>query len=227
MDLTPIIFFYIACYFISFFLCIPIGPVNLEVFHTALKKHYPQAISVAIGGALGDSVWATCAFFGISPFASSPNMEAAFFLFTAIITAGLGIVALKDSRFVEKTEECLAAPIKRRRKRWAFFKGLSLVLVNPLGIVSWMICLQFLRKNKIFIPMQLNYEIIFFIVVTIGAATYFLLIVLITNKMKNIFNPQRTRKITRGLGYLLLTFSAYFLFYAIKTFFFNHTAVPA
>jgi threonine/homoserine/homoserine lactone efflux protein len=224
--MTEIIFFYIACYFISFFLCIPIGPVNLEVFHTSLKKHFPQAISIAIGGALGDSVWATCAFFGISPFANSPNMEAAFFLFTAIITAGLGIVALKDSRFVEKTEECFAAKVKRKRKRWALLKGFSLVLVNPLGIVSWMICLQFLRKNKIFIPMELNYEIIFFIVVTVGAASYFLLIVLITNKMKNIFNPQRTRKITRGLGYLLLTFSAYFLFYAIKAFFFNHTAMP-
>jgi threonine/homoserine/homoserine lactone efflux protein len=175
---------------------------------------------IAIGAAVGDAVWATCAFFGISPFADSPNMEAIFFVFTALITLGLGLVALKDSRFIEKKEEQLVTKIKR--KRWALLKGLTLVLVNPLGIVSWMICLQFLRKNKIFIPMQLRYEILFFIVVVVGAACYFLLVVFITNKMKNFFSPKRTVKVTRALGYILLTFSAYFLFYAIKAFFFNN-----
>ncbi|MCP5046207.1 MAG: LysE family transporter [bacterium] len=223
--MSSIIIFYISSFFIAFFLCIPIGPVNLEIFHNALKKHYPQAISVAIGGAVGDSVWATLAFFGISPFDSSPHLEAAFFLFTTLITAGLGIAILKDSKALEKREEQIVTKIKR--KRWALLKGLTLVLVNPLGIVSWMICLQFLRKNNIFIPMTLNYEILFFVVVTAGAASYFLLVVLITNKMKSIFNPERTVKITRFLGYLLLTFSAYFLFYSVKAFFFNNHAVPA
>lgn len=229
MTLTAIILFYVACYFLSFFLCIPIGPVNLEIFHNALKKHYPQAISVAIGGAIGDSVWATLAFFGISPFADNPNMEAFFFLFTAVITGGLGIVALKDSRFVEKTgkqTDQMPTVTKIKRKRWALLKGLTLVLVNPLGIVSWMICLQFLRKNGIFIPMTINYEILFFVVVTVGAASYFFLVIFITNKMKNFFNPERTGKVTRYLGYLLLSFSVYFLFYAIKAFFFNSVSAP-
>jgi threonine/homoserine/homoserine lactone efflux protein len=217
--MLSIIIFYFACFWISFALGIPIGPVNLEIFHDAVQKQYSTAISVAIGAAFGDATWALLAFFGISPFTSSPNLEAAFFLFTAIITCTLGIIAIKDSRFIEKKEENLVTRIKR--KRWALLKGLMMVLINPLGIVSWMICLQFLRKNQIFIPMETRYEIIFFIVVTMGAASYFLLLVLITNKMKEIFNAKRAGKITKYLGYLLLLFSTYFLFYAIKTFFFN------
>lgn len=217
--MSSIIFFYIACYWISFFLCIPLGPVNLEVLHTALKKHYPQAIAVAIGGGLGDAFWATAAFFGVSPFINSPKLEGIFLVVTAVITLVLGIVALKDSKFIEKKEEEVVSRI--RRKRWAFLKGLTMVMVNPLGIVSWMICLQFLRKAGIYIPMRLNYEIIFFIVVTAGAASYFLLIIFITNKMKNILNPRRTHKITKYLGFLLLCLSAYFLYNAVRVLFFN------
>ena len=166
--MSSIILFYTACYWISFFLCIPLGPVNLEVFHTALKKHYPQAVAVAFGGAMGDAFWATAALFGVYPFINSPNLEGVFLSATAIITLVLGIVAVKDSRFIEKKEEEVASKI-RRRKRWAFIKGLSMVLVNPLGIISWMISLQFLKKIDIYIPMELNFEIIFYVVVTVGA----------------------------------------------------------
>jgi len=206
-------------------LCIPLGPVNLEVLHTALKKHYHQAIAVAIGGAMGDAIWATTAFFGVSPFMNSPRMEGIFLVVTAAITLLLGIVALKDSKFIGKKEEEMVTRI--RRKRWAFLKGLTMVLVNPLGIVSWMISLQFLRKIDIYIPMRLNYEIIFFIVVTVGAASYFLLMIFITNKMNTILNPRRTRKITKYLGFLLIGLSAYFLYNAVRVLFFNSRLLSA
>lgn len=221
--MTSILLFYTAVYFIAIILCIPIGPVNLEIFHTALKKQHVHAVAIAVGAAGGDAFWAMLAFFGISPFASSRYLEAAFFLFTAIITGVLGLLALKDSKikFVEKKEERITQII-RKRKRWSLLKGLGMVLLNPLGIVSWMICLQFLRKNNIFIPMKINYEIAFFLVVVAGASTYFLLIIFITHKMKRFFNPERTGKIVRGLGYVLLAFSVYFIFYTIKAFFFNN-----
>lgn len=222
--MSSIILFYISCYWIGFLNCIPIGPVNLEVFHTALRKQYPQAIAVAIGGALGDAVWALCAFFGISPFSRSLTMEAVFFLITAAITFFLGIVILKDSKFMTRKEEIIVEKI--RSKRWAFLKGLTLIMVNPLGVVTWMICLQFLRKMNLYIPLKLNHEIFFFLVVAAGAASYFILIVFITNKMKRFFNPERTGKITKYLGYGLFFLSAYFLINAIKVFFFNSSTLP-
>jgi len=217
--MSSIIFFYISCFFISFFLCIPIGPVNIEIFQNALKRLYPQAISIAVGAAIGDAVWAWLAFFGISPFMSSRYMEAAFFVFAAIITGILGIFALKDAKFLEKKEEEIFTKI--RRKRWALLKGLTMVLINPLGIVSWMISLSFLRKINIYIPLELNYEIFFFIVVLLGASTYFFLIIFITSKMKKVFSPERTTKVIKFLGYLLIVFSIYFLYNAVKLFFFN------
>ncbi|MCP4214906.1 MAG: LysE family transporter, partial [bacterium] len=158
--MLTIILFYFFSFWFGFLLCIPIGPVNLEVFNTALKKQYPQAVAVALGGALGDAIWAITAFFGVTPF-QTPKMEGFFFIATALITGVLGFLAIKDSKFIGKKEDGMVHKIKR--KRWAFLKGLTMVMVNPLGVVSWMICLQFLKKTGFYIPLELRYEIIFFL----------------------------------------------------------------
>jgi threonine/homoserine/homoserine lactone efflux protein len=223
--------FYVGCFFISFFLSIPIGPVNLEVFQSAVRKHHGAALSVALGAAAGDSVWAMAAFFGISPFLKNGynlSIEGVFLLVTAVITFILGLLSLKNARFleriekIEKKEEAIAERIKR--KRWAFLQGLGMVLINPLGIASWMLALSFLKKLKIYIPLTLNHEIFFMVVVILGAFSYFTLIVFITNKMKALCDPHNTRRVIRILGYVLIGFSLYFLFFALKAFYFHNGA---
>jgi threonine/homoserine/homoserine lactone efflux protein len=179
---------------------------------------------VALGASLGAATWAMAAFFGISPFLKNGYnilIEGIFLLITAIITFILGLLSLKDARLldrIEKKEEALAKNIKR--KRWAFAKGLAMVMINPLGIASWMIALSFMKKLKIYIPLILTYEAFFLITVLAGAFAYFTMIVFITNKMKAIFSPERTGKIIKILGYVLIIFSLYFLFFAVKTLFF-------
>ncbi|MBN2346394.1 MAG: LysE family transporter [Candidatus Aminicenantes bacterium] len=215
--------FYVCAFLLGFFLCIPIGPVNLEVFQNAVKKHYASALSLALGASIGDSVWAMAAFFGITPFLKNGynfSIEGIFLLVTAVITFILGILSLKDARFlekIEKKEEGLV--LKIRRKRWAFIQGLSMVLINPLGIASWMIALSFLKKLRIYIPLTLSYEIGFMLVVILGAFSYFTLIIFITNRMKSLCAPARTRKIVKALGIVLIAFSLYFLFFAFKALF--------
>ncbi len=216
--MLSIIFFYVCTFFIGFLLCIPIGPVNLEIFHNALRKRYTQAIAISIGAAMGDSIWALSAFFGISPFRNEDmNLKWIFFLVTAIITFILGVVALKDAKFIEKKGEQITTKLAKK-KRWAFLKGLFMVLINPLGIVSWMISLKFLESFNINIPLRLNYEILFVIVVILGATSYFFLVIFITNKMKKIFNNERTIKISKYLGYILIGFSLYFFGYSVHAF---------
>lgn len=218
-----IFLFYLACFFISFFLAIPIGPVNLEVFHTSVQKHYVHALMLAFGAAFGDAMWATAAFFGITPFLKNGHnawLEGAFLLLTAVITLALGLIALKDARLVErfeKKEEELASRIKR--KRWALLKGFTMVLINPLGIASWMIALSFLKKLDLKIPLEIRYEALFVAIVLLGTFSYFATIVFVTNRMENFFSPERTCRIIKGLGWVLILFSIYFTFFAIKALF--------
>ena len=121
---------------------------------------------------------------------------------------------------MEKEEDEITTII-RKKKRWAFLKGFALVIVNPLAVVSWMIVLKFLESFGIKIPLTFNYELFFFITVAAGAASYFLLIVFITNKMKHFFNPQRTAKVTKYIGYILLAFSLYFIYYTVNSYLFG------
>jgi hypothetical protein len=60
---------------------------------------------------------------------------------------------------------------------------------------------------------------LFIFVVILGVFSYFTLIIFITNKMKFLHNPQHTKKIIRVLGYVLIGFSLYFLFFALKALF--------
>jgi len=209
--------FYLSSFVIAFFLCIPIGPVNIEIFHVSLKRHYPQAVSIAIGAGIGDALWAILAFLGISPFLKSKTTEGIFFLMTAVITFVLGYIAINDSKKIKKREEEFTKRIKIG-KRISFLKGFLMVVINPLGIVSWMIILSFLRKLGVYIPSKINYEIFFFIVVTMGSTTYFLFLVFLTNKFKNFFNPSRSSNVIKYLGYILMVFSLYFIFYTLKSF---------
>lgn len=156
----PMLTFYLFVFWTAFFFKIPAGPVNLDIFHHAVKKHYPQAIFIAAGAAIGDGIWAICAFLGISPFISHPQMEATLLVITAVITACLGFNVLRNSKFMKHHDEAIAKKVKR--KRWSFVKGFTFVIINPLIFVSWVITLSFLRKSKIYIPHELNYEILLF-----------------------------------------------------------------
>ncbi len=216
--------FYIIAFWSCFLLSIPIGPVNIEVFQNALKKRYSYALSVALGAGVGDAIWASLAFFGISPFLKNNYnfcLEGFFLLATSIITFIIGIISLRDAHLaekIEKQEEELAKKISGR-KRAGFLKGFTLVAVNPLGIGSWFIILSFLKKLGIYIPNEIKHIIFYFIVVTAGAFAYFLLITILTRKFKNFFNPQRTRKVICTLGFLLIAFSIYFLYFAARAFY--------
>jgi len=224
--MLAILLFYLIVCAMGFTLCVMPGPVAIEVFHHAIKKQNKHALSIGIGAGIGDGVWAMVAFFGITPFLKNGqgnHLEGIFLLVAAVITFIIGTLAIKNSGIVqkvEKTEEHIAEKVKQKGEGWSFLKGAALMLVNPLGIGSWMIVLSFLRKVDIYIPLTLTYEILFFVVVVIGTFLYSVAIVVITNRIKVLFDPEKTAKIAKILGYLLVGFSIYFLFHAIRAFFF-------
>lgn len=218
--------FYATAYLIGFALCIIPGPVAIEVFHHAIKKQNVHALSIGFGAAVGDAVWAMVVFYGITPFLKNGQgntLEGIFLLAAAVVTFVIGYVALKDARILKKVlhpEADIARLVKRKRKRWSVLKGLTMVLVNPLCVGTWVIVLSFLKKAKVYIPHDLSYIIFFVGAVMLGAFSYTILMVVITNRFKPLFDPGKTAKIIKVLGYVLILFAFYFLFYSIRALFF-------
>jgi len=223
--MSKILLFYAVSYVIGFALCLVPGPVAIEVFHHAVKRQSVHALSVGLGAAVGDAWWAIVVFYGLTPFLKNDHgnsLEGFFLLAAAVITFIIGYFALKDARFVKKVlrkEEGIVRMVKQKRKRWSVIKGLTMVLVNPLCIGTWVIVLSFLRKAKIHIPLELSYTVFFALAVMLGAFSYTVLVVVITNRFKPLFNPGRTAKVIKVLGYVLILFAIYFLFYAVRALF--------
>lgn len=221
--MVAIILFYLAVFLTSFVFCIMPGPVALEVIHHALKKQNKHALAIGAGAVVVDALWAMVAFFGITPFLKNGQgnqLEGFFLLAAAFITLTVGALALRNSGFVQKVEkkeeEIVQKVVKRKRKRWSFLKGFTMMMVNPLGIGAWVITLSFLKKVEIYIPLTLTYEILFMFFVMAGAFSYMLLIVSVTNRVQALFTPEKTAKIIKILGYTLIAFSVYFLFFSIR-----------
>lgn len=223
--MLSIALFYLIAFLMGFALCIMPGPVGIEVLQHTLKRQNSHALSVGLGAGVGDALWALVAFYGITPFLKNGqgnHLEGIFLLVAALVTFVIGIISIKDSRFTLKVgakTETVAKKVVRKRKRWSFLKGFTLIMVNPLGIGSWMIVLSFLKKTKIYIPLTLTYEIFFFVAVLIGAFGYSIFMITVASRIKPLFEPERTAKIIKFLGYLLVTFSVYFLFHSLRAFF--------
>lgn len=223
--MVDIILFYIVAFFTGFGLCIMPGPIAIDVFHHAVKRENAHALCVGLGAAIGDAIWAMVAFYGITPFIKNGNgqnnhMESYFLIAAALVTFTIGFLALKDGKMIKKVGEKEELILKRLPKSgWSVLKGFTMVMVNPLGIGSWVIVLALLKKAHIYIPLILGYEIFFLVAVMLGAFSYSVLMVLVTRRFEALFKPERTVKIIRTLGYMLIGFSLYFLFFAIRAFF--------
>ena len=88
------------------------------------------------------------------------------------------------------------------------------ILVNGADFRSGHVRLQKIYVNGD--QDKIDYEIIFMGVVMVGAFSYSILMVVITNRAKKLFTPETTSRIIKILGYLLIVFSIYFLFYALR-----------
>ena len=222
-----IILFYIVAFFTGFGLCIMPGPIAIDVFHHAVKRENAHALYVGLGAAIGDAIWAMVAFYGITPFMKNDNgpnnhLESYFLIAAALVTFIIGALALKDGAMMKKVGEKEEYLLKKLPKSgWSILKGLTMVMVNPLGIGSWVIVLALLKKAQIYIPLSIGYIVLFLVVVMLGAFSYSVLMVLLTRRFEALFKPERTAKIIRTLGFMLIGFSVYFLFFAIRAFFVN------
>lgn len=227
--MTDIILFYVVAFFTGFGLCIMPGPIAIEVFHHAVKRENAHALFMGLGAALGDAIWAMVAFYGITPFLKNGNgennhLESYFLIVAALVTFIIGFLALKDGKMMKKVgerEEMLEEIVIKKlpKSGWSILKGVMMVMVNPLGIGSWVIVLALLKKAHIYIPLIWGYEAVFYIAVMMGAFAYSVLMVLLTRRFEALFKPERTAKIIKTLGYMLIGFSVYFLFFAIRGFF--------
>lgn len=111
------------------------GPIAVLVFGQGLEDRGRNALFLAFGGALAESVYAYLAFWGFSAVLNSyPWIEHAARFFAAAMLIGLGI------HFYRKRSEKRPPqdPRSARRSNWrSFVLGFTITALNPTLIATW------------------------------------------------------------------------------------------
>jgi len=109
------------------------GPIAVLVFGQGLQNRGRDALSLAAGAALAESVYAYLAFWGFSAFlVRYPWIELAAHVCASVVFIALGVYFYRKRNSVPR-ERAAAAPHKKR----SFLLGLTITAMNPTLVATW------------------------------------------------------------------------------------------
>lgn len=197
---------------------IPIGPVNVAVIDAAYRHTLRRAISVGIGGAIADSLYAALGILGVTPVLRSySSVEPILYLVSGIILLAYGFLTARSQPVAPaqpaSDEARESTTTLRRREMWSGFTvGLGLIVLNPAAIVTWVVIMgQFMPHAN---TMQ---GIACAIGVAAGSFAWFALVAYLTHKGKSVLGD-KAAWIPRLVGIALMGYSVYLLVQAARYF---------
>lgn len=191
--------------FIGFLMCIPIGPINVWVINTHLKRSATKALSIAAGGSLMDVVYFFVILSGLSLFEISEEVT---FYFKVVGISLIFILGLKElvSRQVtvevEKTKETPKSVLA------GLLLGVAIYTSNPTLIFTMTGLGAFVKSLDLFSMSRLNIIMISF-GLGIGSFLWFVFLVKVVDRFKEKIRNNYLTIFTRVSGGLMIGLSLF------------------
>ena len=193
---------------------IPPGPVNFNVIRKASLNETREALRVALGAALVDTVICGLVAMGfgwvLERIVTNPWTRLGLALF--LLAAGLKILLFDRRKGAEPSgpRPGLTAPPKDVSGfRFPLLVGVLLGAANPALFVNWTLLISFLVGHRL-LPPGLLAAATFAIGVGVGVFVWFLVLTKLVERLKNHPAGDWIRHSTFGAGLLLLAFGLYF-----------------
>jgi threonine/homoserine/homoserine lactone efflux protein len=198
---------------VGLFGAIPPGPVNVNVIRKASRAETREALRVALGAALVDTV--ICGFvamgFGwaLEKVVANPWTRLGLALF--LLASGLKILVLDRKRDAEKAARPgLTAPPKEVSGfRFPLLVGVLQGAANPALFVNWTLLISFLVGHRI-LPTGLLPAGVFAVGVGLGVFTWFAILVELVERLRAHPSGEWIHKSSFAAGVLLLGFGLWF-----------------
>jgi threonine/homoserine/homoserine lactone efflux protein len=118
---------------------VPIGPVNVAVIESAYRHNLRRAVAVGGGGALADAGYAGLGILGVGPFLRAhSSVPPILFLFSGVVLVVYGILTVRTQP--AELRQVRAATKGDSERIWTgFLVGVSLILLNPAAIITWVV----------------------------------------------------------------------------------------
>jgi len=186
-------------------MCIPIGPLNILVFNTKLKRGVAPAMSIAVGGAIMDFIYFFIILSGLSLFSINPQITYGFQIFGTIILFFLGI---KEVFFVQVDLRERPKYNKKLGHKSFLLLGILIYVGNPTMFFSLSTLCAFIKSFSFF-PSTLANNAVFSFFVAIGSVLWFYTLIIIVEKFEHKITRSFMIKINRFCGILIIILSFY------------------
>jgi len=212
----------LAGFAVGLFGAIPPGPVNFNVIRKASLNQVREALRVALGAALVDTV--ICGFvamgFGwvLEKVVNNPWTRLGLALF--LLAGGLKILIFDRKKDAERdgARAGLTAPPKEVAGfRFPLLVGVLQGAANPTLFVNWTLIISFLVGHRI-LPPGLLPAGVFAIAVGVGVFVWFLILTELVERLKKHSAGEWIKQSTFAAGVLLLAFGLYFSWRTISEF---------
>lgn len=197
-----------AGFICGFVVSIPIGPVNVTVINTALRKGFVAAFLVGLGAIAAEVLYAALALAGHTSIFDKPQVKFALHSIALVAIAGLGV------RYLLTRPEKLESSVAKAEavdERWhhprALVLGFILTISNVLLILVWASLGAVLFEHEWVTP-QLRSRAICLTGVLAGGATWFFLLAFFVSRAHRWIKPATLTILMRGCGVVFLGFAA-------------------
>jgi threonine/homoserine/homoserine lactone efflux protein len=191
--------------FIGFLMCIPIGPINVWVINTHLKKSAARALSIALGGSLMDVIYFYIILSGLSLIEIDQKVT---FMFKA---AGIIIIFLLGFKELLSKNNQIQESSKRETPQ-GIAKGILLGVViytsNPALVLTMTGLGAFVKSLELFVFNQLNI-ILISIGLGIGSFLWFVFLIKVVDRFKEAIRNKYLNYFSRISGGLMIGLSLF------------------
>jgi threonine/homoserine/homoserine lactone efflux protein len=178
------------------------GPVAVLVLERGLVRRGREGLGIALGAAVGESVYAFFACWGVGAVIGAyPALLPASRLFGAAVLVGLGIYL--GTRPRRPSAEHPAESAQAGQKRRGFVLGASLTLLNPTIIASWTVVVTAAHGAGLLEP-GLGPAIAFAAGVGLGIVAWFAVLLRLLRRFERGLRPETVERLLHVTGWLVV-----------------------
>jgi threonine/homoserine/homoserine lactone efflux protein len=180
------------------------GPVAVLVFGRGIEDRARSAISLAIGAALAESVYAYLAFWGFSAFLTKYTwIETVSTVGAALLLSGLGLRFLLRKPVSERV--AARPPEAGAKLKRSFALGFTITALNPTLIATWTAAVTTVYSLQV-VDFDERGALPFSIGAATGIVSWFALLLYLLRRFRKRVSPPVLDRMVRVMGGVLLVF---------------------
>lgn len=205
----------ISAFVVGFLVAIPPGTVTVAAAQKSISYGFKNSLAFTFGSCLSDILYILIVFYGFAPLISdNTSYKIIFWFFSGILLFYFGIDALKTIK-----RKIAFTQTTNGHKQYIkdTLSGIGITLSNPMTIAGWLVIAGgFFTHWKTEWPPINNYGLFSIVFMMIGVLCWFVPLLYIISKAKNILNHLFLKLFSLVSGLFFISIALYSTYSAIN-----------